>query len=74
MLFASPMQAAAPSTPPAIRTSEFVGAVQATPQSHAATLVQTPSGLVVAWFGGKQERDPGVGIWLSRQRDRKSVV
>ena len=68
MLFASPMQAASPSTPPAIRTSEFVGAVQTTPQSHAATLVQTPSGLVAAWFGGKQERDPGVGIWISRQR------
>lgn len=50
----------------AILTTEFVGAVQTTPQSHAATLVQTPSGLLAAWFGGKRERDPGVGIWVSR--------
>ena len=60
--------AAPPSPPATIRTSEFVGATQATPQSHAATLVQTPSGLLAAWFGGKQERDPSVGIWISRQR------
>jgi len=54
--------------PQAIRLSEFVGSTKTTPQSHAATLVQTPSGLVAAWFGGKQERDPSVGIWVSRQQ------
>ncbi|MBT2117161.1 glycoside hydrolase [Dyella sp. LX-66] len=62
---------AGPSPPAAVRISEFVGASQATPQSHAATLVETPSGLVAAWFGGKQERDPGVGIWVARQRARE---
>ncbi|MGO4700790.1 exo-alpha-sialidase [Dyella sp. 2RAB6] len=67
LLFLAPLPATALPSPAAIRTSEFVGAIQATPQSHAATLVETPSGLVVAWFGGKQERDPSVGIWLSRQ-------
>lgn len=46
---------------------EFVAATPATPQSHASTLVETPAGLVAAWFGGKHERDPSVGIWLSRQ-------
>lgn len=46
---------------------EFIATAPATPQSHASTLVETPAGLVVAWFGGKQERDPSVGIWLSRQ-------
>ena len=66
--FASYAPAASTSLPAAIRGSDFVGSVQATPQSHAATLVQTPSGLLAAWFGGKQERDPGVGIWMSRQQ------
>ena len=37
-----------------------------TPQCHASTIVETPSGLVAAWFGGKHEKNPDVGIWLSR--------
>lgn len=36
------------------------------PQVHASTLADTPSGLVAAWFGGTRERDPDVGIWVSR--------
>ena len=46
---------------------EFITTSPPTRQSHASTLVETPAGLVAAWFGGKQERDPSVGIWLSRQ-------
>jgi predicted neuraminidase len=53
----------------AVVWSEFISAAPPTAQSHASTLVETPAGLVVAWFGGKQERDPGVGIWLARQVD-----
>ncbi|KAK9814133.1 hypothetical protein WJX72_001081 [[Myrmecia] bisecta] len=35
---------------------------------HAATLVHTRSGgLVAAWFGGTAEKDPDVGIWLARK-------
>lgn len=52
----------------AIVLSEFVSASPPTLQSHASTIVDTTSGLVVAWFGGRQERDPGVGIWLARQQ------
>lgn len=37
-----------------------------TPQCHASTIVETPSGLVSAWFGGTHENNPDVGIWLSR--------
>lgn len=36
-------------------------------QSHASTLAETKSGLVAAWFGGTQEGNPDVGIWLSRR-------
>ncbi|MBM7123405.1 sialidase family protein [Dyella kyungheensis] len=47
-------------------STEFVSTHPPTPQCHAGTIVDTPGGLVAAWFGGKQERDPSVGIWLSR--------
>ncbi|WP_238481066.1 sialidase family protein [Dyella telluris] len=45
---------------------EFIDQDPPTAQCHAGTIVETPHGLVAAWFGGKQERDPSVGIWVSR--------
>lgn len=42
-----------------------------TPQCHAATIVETPSGLVVAWFGGTKEKNADVGIWLSRHEGQR---
>src|SRR5205823_7789984 len=51
----------------AIVKSEFIADTMPTPQCHASTIVQTAGdALVAAWFGGKAERDPTVGIWLSR--------
>ena len=41
------------------------------PQCHASTLVQTPEGLVAAWFGGTHEKHEDVGIWVSRHRDKR---
>lgn len=38
-----------------------------TPQCHASSVVETPSGLVAAWFGGRSEGSQDVGIWLARR-------
>jgi predicted neuraminidase len=56
--------AAAPSS--AIVISEFVFERAPFPSAHASTIVETRDGLVAAWFGGTKERDPDVGIWVSR--------
>ncbi len=42
-----------------------------TPQCHSSTLVETPSGLVAAWFGGTNEPHVDNSIWLSRQSHGK---
>ena len=62
----SAVQAQAPSP---IVQSEFVFERAPFPSAHASTIVQTGDDLVAAWFGGTKERDPDVGIWVSR-RDR----
>ncbi len=40
-----------------------------TKESHASTIVETPTGLVAAWFAGTRERDPDVGIRVSRHEN-----
>ena len=63
-----------PHTPPAraegslkaIVKSEFIYETAPFPSCHASTIAETPQGLVTAWFGGTNEKDPDVGIWLSR--------
>lgn len=42
-----------------------------TPQSHASTIVETPGGMVTAFFAGTHEKHPDVGIWISRLVDDK---
>ena len=44
---------------------EFLFETAPYPSVHASTLVETPDGLVAAWFGGTRESAPDVGIWLS---------
>jgi predicted neuraminidase len=54
--------------PPAggVVKAEFIFETAPFPSCHASTIVETRSGLVAAWFGGTAERNPDVGIWLSR--------
>jgi predicted neuraminidase len=51
-----------------VLTSEFIFDRAPFPACHASTIVETTSGqLVAAWFGGTAERNPDVGIWVSRR-------
>lgn len=50
----------------AIVKTEFIYDQAPFPSCHASTIVQTKGGLVAAWFGGTDEKNPDVGIWVSR--------
>ncbi len=54
-----------------IVTDEFIYEKAPYKECHAATIVQTPKGLVAAWFGGTKERNPDVCIWVSRRINGK---
>lgn len=49
-----------------ILKDEFIFEKTSFPESHAATIAETPNGLIAGWFGGTKERNPDVGIWISR--------
>lgn len=51
----------------ALVESEFIYETAPFPSCHASTLAETKEGLVAAWFGGKHERNPDVGIWFARR-------
>ncbi len=36
------------------------------PSCHASTIIENGKGLLAAWFGGTEERNPDVGIWISQ--------
>jgi predicted neuraminidase len=52
---------------PGVVASEFIFETAPFPSCHASTIVETGAGLVAAWFGGTAERNPDVGIWVSRR-------
>ncbi|MGB7160759.1 MAG: sialidase family protein [Tepidisphaeraceae bacterium] len=62
--------AQSPTTHRSIMSAEFIYQSAPYPQCHASTIVETsPGQLVAAWFGGTRERNPDVGIWVSRQEN-----
>ncbi len=44
---------------------EFIFKEAAFPESHAATIAETPTGLIASWFGGTKESNKDVCIWTS---------
>ena len=55
-----------PTSSPAITKDQFLYEQASFPQCHAATIVETKKGdLVATYFGGKHERNPDVCIWVS---------
>lgn len=55
-----------------ILQDEFIYQSAPFPQCHASTIVQSGDGtLVAAWFGGTREKNPDVGIWVSRYSDHR---
>jgi alpha-L-rhamnosidase len=45
--------------------NEFIFDRTSFPESHAATIAETPKGLIAAWFGGTKEGNKDVCIWIS---------
>ena len=45
-----------------IIADEFIYETAPFPECHASTIVETPKGLVAAWFGGKKEGYKDVNI------------
>jgi predicted neuraminidase len=53
----------------AIVAERFIYDDPVMPECHASTIVETPQGLVAAWFGGEREGHRDVRIWLSHWAD-----
>jgi predicted neuraminidase len=49
-----------------ILKSQFIYETAPFPSCHASTLVEVKGGLLAAFFGGTDEKNPDVGIWVSR--------
>jgi predicted neuraminidase len=54
-----------------IVSSEFIYERAPFPSCHASTIEETKSGLITAFFGGTDEKNPDVGIWVSRHENGK---
>ena len=68
---AGSLVAQAPKWKKGILVDEFIFEKTSFPESHAATIAETPKGMVAAWFGGTKERNPDVGIWVSHHQNGK---
>lgn len=56
--------------PGASEKTEFIFQSAPFASCHASTIAEAKNGLVAAWFGGTQEGQPDVGIWLSRHNGK----
>jgi len=53
--------------------SQFIYDHASFPGCHASTIAETPGGLVAAWFGGTNEGNPDVCIYVSRKNKGQDV-
>lgn len=54
-----------------ILKEEFVFEEAPFKECHASTIAETPSGIVASWFGGTEEKNEDVEIWISRNVNGK---
>ena len=52
-----------------ILSSGFIYETAPFPSCHASTLLETPDGVMAAWFGGTYERHPDVSIYTSHRKN-----
>ncbi|MEE3199857.1 MAG: exo-alpha-sialidase, partial [Planctomycetota bacterium] len=55
----------------AVLTRELIYEKAPFPSCHASTIAEGSKGLVAAWFGGTDEGNQDVGIWVSRRENGK---
>jgi len=67
LFMASGTAAEPPQPEPSKIGTEFIYEIAPFPECHASTLAETKDGLIVAWFGGTEEKNPDVGIWAARR-------
>ena len=65
---------AADGTNSAVLRTGFIYESAPFPSAHASTIVESGDGLVCSWFGGSDEGEPDVGIWVSRMEGGKWSV
>ncbi|HMV82698.1 MAG TPA: exo-alpha-sialidase [Blastocatellia bacterium] len=58
--------AQAQASAPGVVKTEFIYETAPFPECHASTIAESKGTLVAAWFGGTKEKNPDVGIWVSR--------
>ena len=54
-----------------VLTSEFIYENAPFPECHASTIVETGNGLLAAWFGGTEEKDKDVCIYVSENKNNR---
>ncbi|HET8736931.1 MAG TPA: exo-alpha-sialidase [Pricia sp.] len=56
---------------PAVMTQEFIYDIEnaPTPECHASTIAISQGTVIASWFGGTEEKNKDVGIWVSRNTD-----
>ena len=66
LILAVHLAALAQSNAAGLIKSEFIYETAPFPECHASTIAESNGQLIAAWFGGTKEKNPDVGIWLSR--------